>query len=87
LKLAMALPGKNKHYKLAEVQRRHFNSTARLCGYGPDMEQIIGETLANVDGALEDVGNRLPAGFPADVFESIASGMRQSAARMADMPR
>ncbi|AZG11183.1 type II toxin-antitoxin system HipA family toxin [Pigmentiphaga sp. H8] len=86
LKLAMALPGKNKHYKLAEVQRRHFNNTARLCGYGPDMEQIIGETLANVDGALEDVGNKLPAGFPADVFESIASGMRQSAARLAAMP-
>ena len=29
LKLAMALLGKNRHYHMHSIQRRHFNSTAR----------------------------------------------------------
>ena len=29
LKLAMTLLGKNRHYQMHYIQRRHFNSTAR----------------------------------------------------------
>lgn len=82
LRLAMALPGKNKHYRLRDIQRRHFNYTAHRCGYGPDMEAIIEDTLARLPVVIDSVGARLPVDFPADVFDSIADGMRQQARRL-----
>ncbi|VCU68212.1 Serine/threonine-protein kinase HipA [Pigmentiphaga humi] len=87
LKLAMALRGKSKHYKLAEIQRRHFDSTARECGYGADMEELLEETLARVEGAIEETGGRLPAEFPEDVFAAIAAGMRTSAEKLRSAAR
>ncbi|OVZ55301.1 toxin HipA [Pigmentiphaga sp. NML080357] len=85
LKLAMALRGKSKHYKLDEIQRRHFDSTARACGYGPGMQDLVEEILARAESVLDEVAGRLPAGFPGDVFEAIALGMKWSAARLAAM--
>jgi hypothetical protein len=40
-KLAMALLGKNKHYRFADVHRRHFNSTAAKCFLRADAENVI----------------------------------------------
>lgn len=82
LRLAMALPGRNKHYRLRDMLRRHFNETAHRCGYGPDMEAIIEDVLARLPGVIDTVGTRLPADFPADVFDAIADGMRRSAKRL-----
>ncbi|NMF99411.1 type II toxin-antitoxin system HipA family toxin [Aromatoleum toluolicum] len=82
LRLAMALPGKNKHYRLRDMLRRHFNETAHRCGYGPDMEAIIEDILARLPAVIDTVGSRLPADFPADVFDTIADGMRRSAKRL-----
>lgn len=39
-KLAMALLGKNNHYRFADVQRRHFNSTAARCFLRTDAEDV-----------------------------------------------
>jgi serine/threonine-protein kinase HipA len=80
LKLAMASRGKNKHYRIAEVGRRHFNTTAQACGLGPNMDAIIDEVIAATPLVVEGVGARLPAGFPSEVFESITAGL-QAAAR------
>jgi hypothetical protein len=60
--LAMAVSGKNRHYLLKDIQRRHFNAIARKCGYGPSAEPLIGEVLARVPGAVADVASKLPAG-------------------------
>lgn len=82
LRLAMALRGRNVHYRLRDIQRRHFNATAYRCGYGADMEDLIEEVLAQVGPALDRVEASLPAGFPEDVFVAIAAGMRAAAARL-----
>ena len=82
LRLAMALRGRNVHYRLRDIQRRHFNTTAHKCGYGAGMEDLIEEVLAQVGPALDTVGEALPAGFPEDVFAAIAAGMRGAAARL-----
>lgn len=76
VKLAMALKGKNRHYHLSTIVRRHFNATAAACGWGADMEDLLGETLPRVPGALEEVMQQLPATFPADVAEAICSGVK-----------
>lgn len=82
LRLAMALRGKNTHYRLRDIQRWHFNDTAQKCGLGSDMETVIDEVLSRVAGALEDVGRNLPPEFPEELFAVVAEGIRTTAARL-----
>ena len=81
-KLAMAVSGKNRHYHVATIMRRHFNATAARCGWGDDAEDIIHELLAKVDGAIDSVARQLPGGFPEDVATAIFNGMRNQARRL-----
>lgn len=85
-KLAMAISGKNRHYELAHIMRRHFNATAAKCGWGADAEDIIGELLSRIEPAITAVESQIPAGFPQDVFEAIVSGVRRQAQRLTDQP-
>ncbi len=86
LKLAMALRAKSKHYRVAEIQRRHFNLTAEACGLGPDMEAIIMDVIARTPKVIDDVGSSLPKGFPAALFDSITKGLRTAATQLERMP-
>jgi serine/threonine-protein kinase HipA len=79
LKLAMSLRDTHKHYRLVDIDRRHFNATARLCGLGPDMNAIIDDIVEKTPRVIDDVGGRLPKGFPARVFETITKGLRKGA--------
>jgi serine/threonine-protein kinase HipA len=83
LKLAMAVRDKSKHYRIAEIERRHFNATARQCGFGADMESIIDDVLAKTNPAIERVGASLPRGFPEAIFASVTLGLKKSARQMA----
>lgn len=85
LKLAMALHDKNKHYRLDEIGRRHFNATARACGLGRDMEDIIDDVVAKTPTVIESVAADLPKGFPAALFESVTAGLRRSAKQIGKM--
>lgn len=86
VKLAMAVSGKNRHYNLATIMRRHFNATAARCGWGETAEDIIGELLAKVDDVTESVSKQLPDGFPEDVATAIFEGMRNQAKRLQEQP-
>ena len=48
----------------------------------PDMEAVIDEVLSRVAGALEEVGRKLPSGFPEELFAVVAEGIRTTAARL-----
>jgi len=85
-KLAMAVAGKNRHYHLATILRRHFNAAAARCAWGDNAEDIIGELLARVEGAIDSVSAALPPGFPGDVAESIFQGVRTQAGRLQEQP-
>ena len=41
----MAVSGKNRHYLMKDVRRRHFNAMAAQCFYGPMVEAIIEDIL------------------------------------------
>jgi serine/threonine-protein kinase HipA len=82
----MAVSGKNRHYNLANIMRRHFNATAAKCGVGDNAEDIIGALLAKVDGAIEAVAKQLPEGFPQDVAAAIFEGVRTQAKRLHEQP-
>ena len=85
LKLAMALRGTMKHYRVAEITRRHFNTTAQQCGLGPNMEPIIADVVSMTPAAIERVGASLPKKFPAALFDSVTTRLQKAAARLARM--
>jgi serine/threonine-protein kinase HipA len=86
LKLAMAVSGKSRHYRLTEIRRRHWNETAKRNALGQDFELTINEVLAAVPGVIAKVGARLPPGFPAMVSDPVFHGIESQAARLAAMP-
>jgi serine/threonine-protein kinase HipA len=86
LKLAMGVRDRNKHYRIAEIQRRHFNATAQQCGHGLDMEALIADIVARTPHVIEEVGRDLPESFPMQLFESMARKLREQAASMEAMP-
>ena len=86
LRLAMAVKGRNSHYRLRDIQRRHFNHMARLCGWGADMEDLITEVRDQLPRVLETMEAGLPAGFPAELFSTLQTGMQKAADRLAKMP-
>jgi serine/threonine-protein kinase HipA len=86
-KLAMAVLGKNKHYKFSDVQRRHFNQTASRYFLRVDAEDVIERVLERSASAIDSVAKRLPPGFPERVAATIFEGVARSARRLAAMPR
>ncbi|MFA5521729.1 MAG: type II toxin-antitoxin system HipA family toxin [Castellaniella sp.] len=77
--LAMALLGKNRHYEMQGIQRRHFNSTAQKVGYASTVEPIIEEILARTPAAIAEVQADLPQGFSPRVLDAILGGLEQAA--------
>ena len=86
VRMAMALLGKNRHYHMATIQRRHFNSTARQVGFGPDAEAIIQDLIAKTPGAIANAQLNLPANFSQKVLNDVLGGLEQAVARLEDMP-
>lgn len=86
LKLAMALVGRNRHYGVERIQRRHFGSTARRCGYGQSAEPLLQELIARTPAAVAQVQRELPAGFSQRVADTVLGGLLDAARALAAMP-
>lgn len=72
----MGISGKNKHYKIAEIQPRHFLSMAVSLGLKEDpVEKILQALSEKSEEVIERVAAQLPHDFPKaisrPVFESI----------------
>jgi serine/threonine-protein kinase HipA len=85
-RLAMSVRGKNKHYLLKNIQRRHFNAMAAQCGVGGTAEPLIQEILAATPGVIASVQKDLPKGFPQHVLDAILHGLMKSAKQLEAMP-
>lgn len=86
LSLAMALRGTHKHYRVAEITRRHFNLAAQQCGLGNNMEVIIADVIARTPSVIERVGASLPLGFPEKVFAVVTTELQKAAQLLELMP-
>lgn len=82
LKLAMAVRSKNTHYRMAHIQRRHWNAVAKTNGLGEDFEPVIQQLIAKTPRVVEAVAARLPARFPTVVSESIFDGLLAQVKRL-----
>lgn len=58
LALAMALRGKGEHHRIGEITRRHFNMTARMCGFGKDMESIVANMISATPQVIDLANSR-----------------------------
>ena len=79
IKLAMALLGKNRHYHVDHIERRHFNSTAKKVGYGESAETLLDELIARTPGVVAQVQAELPPGFSQRVADKVLGGLLASA--------
>jgi serine/threonine-protein kinase HipA len=85
-KLALSVCGKNKHYLLKSIQRRHFNAMAAQCGVGESAEPLIEDILAATPSVIAAVQKGLPKGFPQHVLNAVLQGLMKSAAQLEAMP-
>ena len=74
-KMAMALVGKNRHYKWSELQRRHLESTAKACGVEVSGKTLIDDLIATTSEVITQVTAKLPVGFPELVAKPILDGL------------
>ncbi|MGQ0547951.1 MAG: type II toxin-antitoxin system HipA family toxin [Betaproteobacteria bacterium] len=83
LRLAMAMRGKNKHYSLTEIRRRHFTETAARSGIGrKGAERLIEEVSKQAAAVVAAVQGAVPRDFPAQVLDPILTGLLQQAKRL-----
>lgn len=76
--LAMAVRGKNAHYRLNSIQTRHWFELARAAGVQGLWERTI-ESVERAPGAIASIENKLPKEFPERVYAAIAKGIGRHA--------
>ena len=81
----MAVAGNNRHRRLRDIRRRHWNETARACGIAKGAEPWIAELLERVEPAIASVEAELPGDFPDRVAARIFDGIRDAARRLSAM--
>lgn len=82
VKLAMALHSKNTHYRIADIQRRHWNAVAKGNALGSDFEAVIQRIVSMTPAVIDLVEKGLPPGFPAKVSGRIFEGITNQAKRI-----
>jgi serine/threonine-protein kinase HipA len=86
IKLSMALLGKNRHYSMDSIVRRHFKSTAKHLGYEEYIEPLIEDLLARTPAVIERVSKKLPDGFSSHVAETVLDGLEKAVKKLGSMP-
>jgi len=82
IKMAMALRGKNSHYRWREILPRHWFSQAKRVDFPKiEMENIIEESIAQIPAAISKVSERLPKGFDQTLASAVFKNMEKAAAR------
>jgi serine/threonine-protein kinase HipA len=76
-KLAMGVKAGNMHYRLRDIQARHWQGLA--AAVAKDAWPRVLALARNVDAALSEVEAELPEGFPASVWATVTAGMRRHA--------
>ena len=80
-KMAMAVTGRNRHYRWHTIQRRHFEETASRCRV-PDAKVVIDELISMTPAAIQEVSQKLPKHFPNKVAGPIFDGLKAAAEKL-----
>ncbi len=76
MKMAMSV-GDNRHYRMDEIQGRHFVQTAQQAGL-PDYiaKEALDEISAMAEKAMKDVEQKLPTDFPEEINDSVTKAIK-----------
>ncbi len=86
LKLAMAVEGRNRHYKLGEIHRWHWVAMGERLGLEQPAPELIEAICRRTPEAIDIVRDRLPPNFPMPVFNAVQKGMRAAVAKLLSEP-
>ena len=81
-KMAMAVWGKNRHYRWSDIRREHFLKTASDCKV-PAADKIVDELIERTPAAIDEAGKKLPPKFTMGVVDAIFEGLREAAKNLA----
>jgi serine/threonine-protein kinase HipA len=77
MKLAMSV-GNNNHYRIDEIQARHFFQTGEAAGLSPSLvRRAVEDIAARMESALASLEDELPANFPPALHESVSAGVQR----------
>ena len=79
--MAMAVAGKNRHYRWKEIGARHWLELARRCGFG-GMQPVMQSVIAQTPEVIEQVRGLVPAGFSAPLADAILDGIKAGAEQL-----
>jgi serine/threonine-protein kinase HipA len=78
IRMAMAVAGKNRHYRWKEIGVRHWIETAKRHGLAR-MSEIVTEMVERTPSVVAHVRDGLPTGFRADIADAIIGGVAAAA--------
>jgi serine/threonine-protein kinase HipA len=82
-KLAMSIDSKNRHYKLREIQKRHFVNHAAKVGLNKeDASAMVMQIVQKTQGVINNIKASLAKDFPASVSDKIFNGMAKQANKL-----
>jgi len=84
-KMAMAVVGKNRHYKWAEILPRHWLTTAAAVGVDSTVNEDIARLVERTPDVIGELSSVLPQGFPTKVSAAIFDGLSAAAAQLAEI--
>jgi len=74
--MALAVTGKNRHYRWQEIQRRHWISTAKRCRFPrEEARALIDGCAERIESVVDEVRHALPGDFPETVAKPIFAGL------------
>jgi serine/threonine-protein kinase HipA len=74
LKLAMAVQGSNRHYRLDDIHRWHWVEMGRRLGL-PEAAELTTALAEHAPAALDRVAAKLPDDFPQYLYEAVCKGL------------
>ncbi len=79
MKMAMALHSKNTHYHWHNMLPRHWLAESKKNDFPEtDMQEIIDQSITELDGVINKVTSKLPPGFPEDIAQPVFEGMKKA---------
>jgi serine/threonine-protein kinase HipA len=81
--LAMAVRGRNRHYRVEEIYPRHWIAQGQRVGFAAqEVEQMLAQVATDTPRVIDAVSAQIPATFPEDVADAVFAGMRRLSTRL-----
>ncbi|MBN3853876.1 type II toxin-antitoxin system HipA family toxin [Paraburkholderia sp. Ac-20340] len=78
--LAMAVRGRNAHYRIGQIFPRHWIAQGQRVGFSVEQIEEMMATVAQQTGrVIDEAAAQLPEDFPLDIADAIFAGMRSQA--------